>query len=205
MGKLMLASTFAPVSHMLGRLEPDLKGRTVAFIPTASMKDSTGFFNRMAKWKLRALGLNVQEIDVAVASYHDIKTTIASSSMIYVTGGNTFYLLQSLRYSSADELIAQAVQEGKTYIGESAGAVVAGPNIEYIKRMDSEDPAPYLDSNYAGLGLVDFSIVPHIGGPTLGESAADIMRHDDGTRTLVPIRDDQAVLVNGPRVEIVDR
>ena len=137
MGKLMLASTFGLVSHKLERIEPDLKGRTVAFIPTASMKDSTGFFNRMAKWKLRALGLNVQEIDVAVASYHDIKTTIASSSMIYVTGGNTFYLLQSLRYSSADELIAQAVREGKTYIGESAGAVVAGPNIEYIKRMDT--------------------------------------------------------------------
>ena len=103
MGKLMLTSTFGLVSHKLERIEPDLKGRTVTFIPTASMKDFTGFFNRMAKWKLRALGLNVQEIDVAVASYHDIKTTIASSSMIYVTGGNTFYLLQSLRYSSADE------------------------------------------------------------------------------------------------------
>lgn len=205
MGKLVLASTFGLVSHKLERIEPDLKGRTVAFIPTASMKDSTGFFNRMAKWKLRALGLNVQEIDVAVASYHDIKTTIASSSMIYVTGGNTFYLLQSLRYSSADELIAQAVREGKTYIGESAGAVVAGPNIEYIKRMDSEDPAPYLDSNYVGLGLVNFSIVPHIDGPALGESAAEIMHHSNSDDHMVPIRDDQAVLVNGPHVELVER
>lgn len=205
MGKLMLTSTFGLVSHKLERIEPDLKGRTVTFIPTASMKDFTGFFNRMAKWKLRALGLNVQEIDVAVASYHDIKTTIASSSMIYVTGGNTFYLLQSLRCSSADELIAQAVREGKTYIGESAGAVVAGPNIEYIKRMDSEDPAPYLDSNYAGLGLVDFNIVPHIDGPALGESAAEIMRHSNSDDHMVPIRDDQAVLVNGPHIELVER
>lgn len=152
MSKLMLVSAFAPVSHLLERIEPNLKGKTVTFIPTASMKDSTGFFNRMAKWKLRALGLNVQEIDVAVASYHDIKTTIASSSMIYVTGGNTFYLLQSLRYSSSDELIAQAVREGKTYIGESAGAVVAGPNIEYIKRMDSEDPAPLPRQQLRGPG-----------------------------------------------------
>lgn len=142
MGKLMLASTFGLVSHKLERIEPDLKGRTVAFIPTASMKDSTGFFNRMAKWKLRALGLNVQEIDVAVASYHDIKTTIASSSMIYVTGGNTFYLLQSLRYSSADELIAQAVREGKTYIGESAGAVVAGPTSNTSNAWTAKTPPP---------------------------------------------------------------
>ena len=164
MGKLMLTSTFGLVSHKLERIEPDLKGRTVTFIPTA-----------------------------------------ASSSMIYVTGGNTFYLLQSLRYSSADELIAQAVREGKTYIGESAGAVVAGPNIEYIKRMDSEDPAPYLDSNYAGLGLVDFNIVPHIDGPALGESAAEIMRHSNSDDHMVPIRDDQAVLVNGPHIELVER
>lgn len=142
MGKLMLASTFGLVSRKLERIEPDLKGRTVVFIPTASMKDSTGFFNRMAKWKLRALGLNVQEIDVAVASYHDIKTTIASSSMIYVTGGNTFYLLQSLRYSSADELIAQAVREGKTYIGESAGAVVAGPTLNTSNAWTAKTPPP---------------------------------------------------------------
>lgn len=205
MGKLMLTSTFAPVSHMLGRLEPELKGRTVTFIPTASMKDATGIFNRMAKWRLRALGLNVREIDVAVASYHDIRDTIASSDMIYVTGGNTFYLMQALRYSSADRLIEQAVHDGIIYIGESAGAVVAGPNIEYIKRMDSEDPAPYLDSNYAGLGLVDFSIVPHIDGPALGESAAEIMRHSNSDDHMVPIRDDQAVLVNGPHVELVER
>ncbi|NMM96233.1 peptidase S51 [Bifidobacterium sp. DSM 109960] len=204
MGKLMLASTFGLVSHRLERIEPDLKGKTVTFITTASKKDSAGFFNRMARWKLRALGLNVREIDVAVASYHDIKTTIASSDMIYVTGGNTFYLLQSLRYSSADAIITQAVQEGKTYIGESAGAVVAGPNIEYINRMDSEDPAPYLE-DYTGLGLVDFSIVPHIAGPALGESAADIMRHSDGTRRMIPIRDDQAILVNGPNVELIER
>lgn len=189
---------------MLGRLDPDLKGRTVTFIPTASMKDATGVFNRMAKWRLRAIGLNVKEIDVAVASYRDIKDAIASSDMIYVTGGNTFYLMQALRYSSADKLIEQAVQGGGIYIGESAGAVVTGPDIEYIKLMDSERTAPYLNG-YAGMGLVDFNIVPHIGSPALGESAADIMRHDDGTRTLVPIRDDQAVLVNGPRVEIVDR
>lgn len=204
MGKLMLTSTFAPVSHMLGRLEPELKGRTVTFIPTASMKDATGIFNRMAKWRLRALGLNVREIDVAVASYHDIRDTIASSDMIYVTGGNTFYLMQALRYSSADRLIEQAVHDGIIYIGESAGSVVAGPDIEYIKLMDSEDPAPYLNG-YTGMGMVDFNIVPHIDGPTLGESAADIMLHDDGTHTLVPIRDDQAVLVNGPRIELVTR
>lgn len=97
------------------------------------------------------------------------------------------------------------MREGKTYIGESAGAVVAGPNIEYIKRMDSEDPAPYLDNDYAGLGLVDFSIVPHIDSPALGESAAEIMRHSNGDDHMVPIRDDQAVLVNGPHVELVKR
>ena len=79
------------------------------------------------------------------------------------------------------------------------------PNIEYIKRMDSEDPAPYLDSNYAGLGLVDFSIVPHIDGPALGESAAEIMRHSNSDDHMVPIRDDQAVPVNGPHIELVER
>ena len=36
MKKLMLVSAFNPVSRLLPRVEPELKAKTVAFIPTAS-------------------------------------------------------------------------------------------------------------------------------------------------------------------------
>lgn len=80
-----------------------------------------------------------------------------------------------------------------------------GPTSNTSNAWTAKTPPPYLDSNYAGLGLVDFSIVPHIDGPVLGESAAEIMLHSNSDDHMVPIRDDQAVLVNGPHVELVER
>ena len=56
--------------------------------------------------------------------------------MIFVGGGNTFFLLQELKRSGADKIIAQEVAKGKFYIGESAGAIAACPDIGYSAVMD---------------------------------------------------------------------
>ena len=54
------------------------------------------------------------------------------NDFIYVTGGNTFFLLQELKKAGADKLIKEQISAGKIYIGESAGAMILSPNIEYV-------------------------------------------------------------------------
>ena len=200
----MLTSFFRPVADVLPTFVPGLDGKTVTFIPTASMKEPYGFVNRMAKWTLRRLGLVVDEIDVAITPHDAIADAIRNNDLIYVTGGNTFYLLQSLRQSGADELIVNAVNQGKPYIGESAGAVVTSPDIEYVQHMDSKEPAPHL-SNYGGLHLVDFHVVPHYEGDFLGRQATTIVESYSDTLNMVTIRDDQALLIEGGQMGVVER
>ena len=90
---------------------------------------------------LESLGLKVDVLDVSTASFESIVSTLTKNDIIFVGGGNTFYLLQELRGSGADKILVQEVNKGKLYIGESAGAVIACPDIGYCIGMDNPEKA----------------------------------------------------------------
>lgn len=52
-----------------------------------------------------------------------------------VAGGNMFYLLQELKRTGTDKLLADEINKGKLYIGESAGAILTAPDIGYSAEM----------------------------------------------------------------------
>lgn len=191
----MLVSTFTPVGQLLPHVEPELETKKVVFIPTAGKGMAYSSASRLTELALRRMGVSVCSLDIASASYGLIHDVIEDSDIIYVGGGNSFFLLQEMRRSGADAIIAEAVANGKPYIGESAGAVVAGPNIEYIQDMDDAKAAPMLHDS-RGLGLVDFRVVPHYQGPLLGRRAAKIVRRYADASDLHIITDRQAIVVH---------
>ena len=100
---------------------------------------------------------------------------LSDADCIYVGGGNSFFLLQELRRTGADALLAERIADGIPQIGESAGSVIMSPDIGYCSIMDRTDRAPGL-RDYKGLGLTDFHVVPHLGNPTMGQAARLIVR-----------------------------
>lgn len=122
--------------------------------------------------------------------------------MIFVEGGNTFFLLQELKRTGADQMLIREVNLGKMYIGESAGAIVACPDIGYSTVMDAPEKAPDL-SDYSALSLVDFYAVPHLGNREMGAAAAEIVRKYGQEIELKVLTDDQAVFVQGESTEIL--
>ena len=54
-------------------------------------------------------------------------------------GQTRFYLLQEMKRTGADKLLIEEVNKGKLYIGESAGAIVVAPDIEYSSAIDSKE------------------------------------------------------------------
>ena len=62
-----------------------------------------------------------------------ISALIKKNDTIFVSGGNSFFLLQELIKSGTGKLIMDL---GKIYIGESAGSIILSPDIGYIKEMD---------------------------------------------------------------------
>lgn len=173
MKKLFLASSFADVApHFKQFINEDLSNKSVTFIPTASLVEKITFYIDKDKDAFRALGIRIDECDVSSAPTDTIKQQLASNDYIFVSGGNTFYLLQELRKSGADQLITAQILSGKPYIGSSAGSVILAPHIEYIKQMDDIAKAPLLNE-YTGLNLIDFYPLPHFGNfPFRAETAA---------------------------------
>ena len=195
MKKLFLVSSFKHAANMMTEFGLDLKGKTVTFIPTASNVEKVVFYVNAGKKALQELGLIIDELNISTASYDEIKRKLRSNDIIYVTGGNTFFLLQELQRTGADTLIIDEVNAGKLYIGESAGAMVLSENIEYVKKMDNETAAPDLTSSDA-LGLVDFFPVPHYNSFPFKKITQSILDTYASTHNLIPICNTEALVIN---------
>ena len=129
MKKLFLVSSFQDTANLFTKFEQDLYGKTVTFIPTASKVEEVVFYVAAGRQALERMGLRIDELDIATVTFAAMRAKITSNDFIYVTGGNTFYLLQELKRTGADQLIIDEVRAGKLYIGESAGAIVAVPTL----------------------------------------------------------------------------
>lgn len=173
MPKLFLTSSFQETYQQLEEFSGEsLQGKTVAFFDTASkveeysdyVDDAYELFEKHFKAKPFRVDLTAE----------NLAALIQESDYIYVAGGNTFYLLQELKASGADKLIINHINEGKVYIGESAGSIIMSPDISYIAQMDDKDKAPNLTS-YKGLSLIDVYPLPHAESEYLGECAKAII------------------------------
>lgn len=179
-----------------------LKGRTVAFISSASYPEGYGWVNRAMRWPLEhALGVQVRLVRAGHARPSWVAQQLSEADVIYVCGGNTFYLMDELRRSGAACLIETLVRAGKPYAGESAGAVIAGAHIGHIGAMDRASAAPGL-ADLSGLGFIDRRVVPHVGSATLGASATRVMQRARGGPAPLPLRNDQAAIVEGGALRV---
>ena len=202
MKKLILISMLYQVTDLVRTIEPELAGKTVTYIPTAGIVEETEGMVEEETTILESLGLAVDVLDVSAASYESIVNSLTKNDIIFIGGGNTFFLLQELRRSGADKILVQEVNKGKLYIGESAGAVIACPDIGYCSGMDSPEKAPEL-TDYTGLGLVDFYIVPHIGNKEMGEAAEKAVEEYNSRLDLKIITDRQIIQVDGENLKIL--
>ena len=202
MKKLFLTSSFAEVGELFHKFEGrKLEGKTVTFIPTASIHEEVTFYVDAGKEALEKLGLTVDVLEVSTATDEEISSKLKDNEYIYITGGNTFFLLQELKRRGADKLIVEQINLGKTYIGESAGSIVLSPNIEYISLMDDSSAAQELSTNEA-LNMVSFYPLPHYSNFPFQEAAENIVSEFKGVIDLYPFNNNQAITVKDGDIKI---
>ena len=116
---------------------------------------------------LSNLGLKVEHLDLREYFGQQERLRIKTSEfgVIWVSGGNLFVLRQAFRLSGFDEIVRELVgREDLLYGGYSAGICILAPTLRGIDIMDDLSARPY-GKEYGiiwdGLGLIDYSIVPH--------------------------------------------
>lgn len=203
MHKLFLTSSFSDVAEYFERFAGEkVKGKTVTFIPTASIPEDYKGYVDNDKQAFEQLGLLVDELDITNSSIQEIENKLDKNNYIFISGGNTFYLLRELKKSGADRIIIDQINKGKLYIGTSAGSVVMSPNIEYVKKMDDNTKAPDL-KDYQALGIVDFYPLPHYTNQPFKAAVEEIINDFNNQLKLLPISNTQVIEVKGNSYEIV--
>jgi dipeptidase E len=147
------------------------------------------------------LGFEVTDIDLRKTQDKALLTQLSSLDGIWVTGGNAFYMNYLMHQSGFAGHIADLVQKGLVYGGESAGAVLTGPTLRGAQLMDNVADAP--EVIWDGFKLVDFGIIPHWDNPKYSDRL-NAMRDEMSKYTTVrPLNDNQAIKVADESVELV--
>ena len=145
-------------NKLLALLPSAAKNLSVAIITTASAEwKEKNKHAILAKQVLEDAGFKkVEFLDVEFENPNKLK----KFDVIYINGGNPFYLLYHLKKSGADKIITQLVDKGVIVIGVSGGGVVLGSNINIVDYFDKKINSIKL-KDLTGLNLTDISIYPH--------------------------------------------
>lgn len=203
MKKLFLTSSFSDVAHYFEKFVGyNVKGKSVTFITTATVPEEyTGYIDD-DKDAFEQLGVAIDEFDVRGKTLSEIERIFAKNDFIYVSGGNTFYLLQELKKSNADQLLAEQIENGKIYIGVSAGSMVLSPDISYVELIDDSSKAPDL-TDFAGLGILPFSPLPHFKSEPFEQVIDAVLNRYQDQFSLLPISNTQVIELHGRDQQIV--
>jgi dipeptidase E len=206
MKRLFLASFVAySIDKFIKSFKLTPKELTVAFVPTAgdTYEEKDRGFVVEDRGKLLEKDFKVKDVDIKGKTKEKLMEELKCVDIIFVGGGNTFYLLKKTRESGFDEAVKEKVEDGAIYVGSSAGAVLVGPDIEPVRAMDHPEKAPNLKST-KGLDLVDFVAVPHYKSKKFHDRVEKVLeKHKNYKDKLIPITDEQAVVVEGKKYKIV--
>ncbi|MFA7286803.1 MAG: Type 1 glutamine amidotransferase-like domain-containing protein [Patescibacteria group bacterium] len=203
--ELFLTSSVHAVAQDIAKKINLVKANKLVFITTAAEPkeegDLTWLYND--RQALVDAGFNVVDYTITNKNKSELERDLEGFDYIYLSGGNTAYLLQQSQKSGFVALVKELVQKkGKVYIGTSAGSVIAGPRLSdyYI------DESTELEDK-KGYGFVNFTIVPHWGSGDfrktyLGERLKIVYKEDQVP--LLLLTDNQYVHIKDEQMKIID-
>ena len=183
-------------------LNEKTESKKILFIPTATNVDEYKKYIHLTQKVFEDFGYEVENFDISVFSEETVKEKISETKIIFVSGGNTFYLLQELKKKNLISYLREKIENGLLYIGESAGSVITAHNIEYADIVDDKALATELN-DYTGLNLVDFYVVPHFEEEPFVESSRKVVELYKDKLDLKVINNKEVVLVENDDFRIV--
>lgn len=202
--ELFLTSSVHAVAHDIASKVDLSKANKLVFIDTAAeVEEEDKTWLKNDRQALINAGFIVSDYSITDKSRNQLEADLNGFDYIYLSGGNTTYLLQQSQKSGFISLVKELVQKkGKIYIGTSAGSMIAGPKLpDYFS-----DEEPKLE-NKNGYGFVNFTIVPHWGSEDFKKrylSERMKMTYKKDQVPLLLLTDNQYVHVQNGQMRIID-
>lgn len=165
----------------------------IGFIATASELEINREYMYQDRQDLLNMSYYIIDIDISKESKQEIIRKFNDVDVIYVAGGNSFYLLQQLIVKDVLQELKEFANN-KIYIGSSAGACIACPSIEYAQKLDDKLQAKLLNT-YESMNLIDFYILPHYKSKEKYTKLADEIEKEYSSYKFVKLLNNQAIII----------
>ena len=199
---ILTSSLYESIELVKKFLDKNTESKKILFIPTAANVEEYKKYMHLTQKAFEDFGYEVENFDVSVFSEEIAKEKLSEAKIVFISGGNTFYLLQELKRKNLITYLKERIENGLLYIEESAGSVIAAPDIEYASVIDDKTVATELD-DYAGLNLIDFYIVPHFEEEPFVESSRKTVELYKDKLDLKLINNKEAILVENNNFTIL--
>ena len=199
---ILTSSLYESIELVKKFLDKNTESKKILFIPTAANVEEYKKYMHLTQKAFEDFSYEVENFDVSVFSEEIAKEKLSEAKIVFISGGNTFYLLQELKRKNLITYLKERIENGLLYIGESAGSVIAAPDIEYASVIDDKTVATELD-DYTGLNLVDFYIVPHFEEEPFVESSRNTVELYKDKLDLKLINNKEAILVENNNFTII--
>ena len=202
MKKLILASRGTYITD--GQYEIFDKPRNQvkwAHITTAgkSVPDTT--YLRKHDEHMRELGWDFEEIDIDHKTPDELRKILKDKDAINMVGGNSFYLLKSIRESGFEQVLKEFLDRGGVYCGSSAGAYVACPTIEMATWKDTKRFDRHGVTDFTAMNLVPFLVLAHY-SPEMDPIIKPKIKAAKYSVKL--LADHQAIMVKDEKIEFLE-
>lgn len=184
--------------QFLQLIDGDLSNLKATIITTASFKKQNNRFAMKAKEDL--LGFGFKKVDFNDIEF-DKPELLEKYNVIYINGGNPFYLLYHMKKSGADLILKDIAKQNTVIVGVSAGAIILGPNIEVVNYFTPQINTVDIQ-DLTALGLTNKAIFPHYDREDLfqinsGRSIEDRLKVFENINkcSVVRLKDDESVLI----------
>ncbi len=127
--------------------------KTVGLVSAANLFDEEEYFRAIDE-RLKASSIAEKVVHIRWSSRW--KDALDKADAVIIPGGNTYALLDRLTQSGLLTALREKVRRGMPYVGSSAGANLAGPNI-----LTTNDWNVVGLSEFGALDLVPFNVNPH--------------------------------------------
>jgi len=206
--QLFLASTAQYVIPSITKKVDLKKGNKLAFILTASEGEKGDkLWLNCDRDELINAGFDVSDYTITGKNKETLMKDLSQFDFLFFSGGNTFYLLkQSYETEFIPVIRDLVINQGKIYIGSSAGSVIAGPKLpNYLTQLDN--PKDTNMESQQAYAFVNFTILPHWGSTEFRKNYLESRLESAYLKDQVPLlllTDTQYVHVKGDSIKIID-
>lgn len=171
------------------------------FVPTAADVEEQKFYMCKSMDDLAEMGFNPVWYSLKYKTKELVQKELADADLVFVGGGNTFYLLDVARKSGFLEVIEDLVKnKGVAYGGISAGTILTARDISVAGWKPDGDANDVNITDLSALGWVDFTPFVHY---EKEEYYNSIQEHKKADEEVLAIPNGAMVVINGSDIKLV--